>query len=189
MKSFASGFFAERVAHDIERVAQHRLDTGTLRTRRWNCDQILTGDRPLQLRILNRRRRSRDLELLVVRRVLDDDVEHEAVELRFRQRIGAFELDRVLRREHVERFVQLVGLALHRDAVLLHRFEQRRLRLRRGAVDFVRQHDVGEDRPGARPSAAPVASSCTRSVPVMSDGKVRVNWMRENLRSSTRAIV
>ena len=34
------------------------------------------------------------------------------------------------------------------------------------------------------------ASSCTRSVPVMSDGiRSGVNWMRENFRSSTRAIV
>ena len=32
--------------------------------------------------------------------------------------------------------------------MLLHRFEQRGLRLRRRAVDFVRQHDVREDRPG-----------------------------------------
>ena len=35
-----------------------------------------------------------------------------------------------------------------------------------------------------------VGSSCTRSVPVMSDGiRSGVNWMRENFRSSTRAIV
>ena len=32
------------------------------------------------------------------------------------------------------------------DAVLLHRFQQGRLRLRRGPVDFVGQHDLGEDR-------------------------------------------
>ena len=101
-----------------------------------------------QLRVHDRRRRPHDVELLVVGRVLDDDVEHEAIELRFRQRIRAFELDRVLRGEHVERLGQLVGLALHGDAVLLHRFEQRRLRLRRRAVDFVGQHDVGEDRAG-----------------------------------------
>ena len=31
------------------------------------------------------------------------DVEHEAIELRFRQRIRAFELDRILRGEHEER--------------------------------------------------------------------------------------
>ena len=80
--------------------------------------------------------------------MLDDDVEHEAVELRFGQGIGAFELDRVLRREDEERLVERVRAALHGDAMLLHRLEQRRLRLRRRAVDFVGQHDVGEDRPG-----------------------------------------
>ena len=56
---------------------------------------------------------------------------------------------RVLRREHVERLGQLIGLALHRDAMLLHRFEQRRLRFRRRAVDLVGKDDVREDRPGA----------------------------------------
>ena len=62
--------------------------------------------------------------------------------------IGAFELDRVLRREDVERLVERIGPSLNRDAVLLHRLEQRRLRLRRRAVDFVGEHDVGEDRAG-----------------------------------------
>ena len=36
----------------------------------------------------------------------------------------------------------------HRDRVLLHRLEQRALRLGRGAVDLVGEHDVGEDRAG-----------------------------------------
>ena len=35
-----------------------------------------------------------------------------------------------------------------RDADVLHRFEQRRLRFRRGAVDLVGEHDVRENRPG-----------------------------------------
>ena len=135
-------------AHDVERVPHHRLGHRHLAHQPLERDQIVAGDRPLELRILNRRRRPHDVELLVVRRVLDDDVEHEAIELRFGQRIRALELDRVLRREHVERLGQLVGLALHGDAVLLHRLEQRRLRLRRRAVDFVGQHDVGEDRAG-----------------------------------------
>jgi len=37
--------------------------------------------------------------------------------------------------------------AVHRDGALLHRLEQRGLRLRRRAVDLVRQHEIGEDRP------------------------------------------
>ena len=147
MKSLASVVLRAARPHDVERVAHDRLGHRHLAHQPLERNQILAGDRAFELRILDRRRRPDHAELLVVRRVVDDDVEHEAIELRFRQRVRAFELDRVLRGEHVERLVELIGLALHGDAMLLHRFEQRRLRLRRGAVDFVRQHDVGEDRP------------------------------------------
>src|SRR5256885_10765842 len=41
-------------------------------------------------------------------RMLDDDVEHEAIELSFGQGIRALELDRVLRREDEERLVERV---------------------------------------------------------------------------------
>ena len=146
MKSFESGFLGRRRAHDVERMPHHRLGHRHLPHETLERDQVVAADRPLELRILQRGRGPDDAELLVVRRVVDDDVEHEAIELRFRQRIGAFQLDRVLRREHEERLGQLVGLALHGDPVLLHRLEQRRLRLRRRAVDFVREHDVREDR-------------------------------------------
>ena len=44
-----------------------------------------------------------DLLFLAVGRVIDLDHEQEAVELGFGQRIGAFLLDRVLRRQHEER--------------------------------------------------------------------------------------
>jgi hypothetical protein len=98
-----------RRADDVERVPQHRLGHRHLAHQLLELDQILAADRPFELRILNRRRRPHDVDLLVVRRVLDDDVEHEAIELRFRQRIGALELDRVLRREDVERLVERVG--------------------------------------------------------------------------------
>ncbi len=73
------------------------------------------------------------------------DVEHEPVELGFRQRIGAFLLDRVLRGDGEERIGQFVRLASHRHFALLHGLQQRGLRFRRGAVDFVGQQDVGED--------------------------------------------
>ncbi len=49
--------------------------------------------------------------------------------------------------EHDERLVELRSVRLaDRHAVLLHRLEQRALRLRRGAVDLVGEHDVREDR-------------------------------------------
>ena len=38
-------------------------------------------------------------------------------------------------------------LAIERDPALLHRFQQRRLRLGRRAVDFIGEQDVAEDRP------------------------------------------
>ena len=43
---------------------------------------------------------------------------------------------------------QRAPLRLDGDRALVHRLEQRRLRLRRGAVDLVGEHDVREDRPG-----------------------------------------
>ena len=74
------------------------------------------------------------------------ELEEEPVELRLGQRIGALHLDRVLRGQHEERLRQRVLLLGDGDAVLLHRLEQRRLRLGRGAVDLVGQHEVAEDR-------------------------------------------
>ena len=73
-------------------------------------------------------------------------LDHEAVELRLGQRVGALELDRVLRREDGEALGQRVRRAVHGHAALLHRLEQRRLGLGRRAVDLVAQHQVGEDR-------------------------------------------
>ena len=80
--------------------------------------------------------------------IVDDQLEEEAVELGLGQRIGAFLLDRVLRGHDEERLFQLVDRAADGDAVLLHRLQQGRLRLRRGPVDFVGQDDLGEDRAG-----------------------------------------
>ncbi len=80
--------------------------------------------------------------------VADGDTGHEAVALRLGQRVGALHLDRVLRGHHHERARQLVGLAVDRDLALLHGLQQRGLGLRRGAVDLVADHDLGEDRAG-----------------------------------------
>ncbi len=88
-----------------------------------------------------------DLHLVVFGQVGHHDVEQEAIELRFGQRIGAFELDRVLRGQHEERPLERIGPAGGGDVILLHRLEQRRLRLRRRAVDLVGENDLREDRP------------------------------------------
>ncbi len=90
-----------------------------------------------------------DLPLGFAVRIVDVDLHQEAVELRFGQRIGAFLLQRVLRREHMERRRQVVPRARDRDVMLLHRLQQRGLRARRGAVDFV-GHQQAARRPGRR---------------------------------------
>ena len=80
----------------------------------------------------------------------DVELEEEAIELRLGQRIRALTLERVLRREDHERFFEDVGSPRDGDGVLLHRLEERALRLRRRAVDLVREHDVREDRAFAK---------------------------------------
>ena len=62
------------------------------------------------------------------------------------QRIGAFHLDRVLRRENGEWLIHAMSHAKDGDVSLLHGLEKRRLGARRRAIDFVGEHDVGEDR-------------------------------------------
>jgi len=78
--------------------------------------------------------------------IADVDLQQEAVELGFRQRIRAFLLERVLGRQHVERRGQVVTLAGHRDVALLHALQQCRLGARAGAVDFVGHQQLGEHR-------------------------------------------
>ena len=112
-----------------------------------------------------------DAELLLLLGVIDEDVEHEAVLLRLGQRIGAFLLDGVLRRQHEERVGQLVPGAADGDLPLLHGFEQGGLRLGRRAVDLVGEDDVGEQRAVQELEQRAGRSSCppaSTSVPVMS---------------------
>ena len=65
------------------------------------------------------------------------------------KRIGAFEFDRVLRRDHQKDRRQRHALALDGHLVLFHRLEERRLGLGRSAIDLVGNDHVGEDRPAA----------------------------------------
>ena len=82
-------------------------------------------------------------------RVAEARGEKEAVHLAFHQRKRARLIDRVLGRQHEMRLGQRPGLAVDGDLALLHRLEQGRLASRRGPVQLVEEHHVGED--GARP--------------------------------------
>ena len=72
----------------------------------------------------------------------------EAIQLRFRQRKGAALAAGILRGNNEERRRQRVGDALVGHLPLFHRLQQRALAFRRGAVDFVGQHQLGKDWPG-----------------------------------------
>ena len=75
--------------------------------------------------------------------IADIDLQQEAVELGFGQGIGAFLLQRILGRQHMEQARQVVARARHGDMLFLHRLQQRRLGARAGAVDFVRHQQAG----------------------------------------------
>ena len=110
------------------------------------CLQNLFGadDRPYGL-LLALYLLTDDELLLFELRIVDDHLEHEAVYLCLGQRIGAFLLDGVLCCQYEEGFRKLeCGLA-DSDLTLLHGFEQSALHLGRSTVDFVGQHEVGED--------------------------------------------
>ena len=82
-------------------------------------------------------------------RIAEAGAEQEAIELRLRERVGALVLDRVLGREHQEGALERAGQPVRGHLPLLHRLEQRRLCLRRSAVDLVGEEEMREDR--ARP--------------------------------------
>ena len=78
-----------------------------------------------------------DFPLFLERWIVDRLFEQEAIELRFRKRVDALLLDRVLRRDHCETIAELVAFTVDRNLALLHRLEQRGLRFGRSAVDLV----------------------------------------------------
>ena len=55
-------------------------------------------------------------------------------------------LDRILGGDHQERLRQRIRMRVHRDLAFIHGLEQRGLSLGGGAVDLIREQDVGENR-------------------------------------------
>src|SRR5688572_25414656 len=98
---------------------------------------LFTRNNLLQFDLRIRSGAANDRQLFDIRWVIDPDVEHETVELSFRQSIGSFLFDRVLRSEYEERMRKLVSCSCSRHTALLHRFKQSRLRFRRCTVDLI----------------------------------------------------
>ena len=78
-------------------------------------------------------------------RIGDANFKKEAVELSFRKRVGALEFDGILRGEDGEVFRERIANAVDGDLALFHGFQQRGLRARGSAVDFVDKKKVGEN--------------------------------------------
>ena len=93
------------------------------------------------------RRTSDNLSLLLLRRIIHPQIEHETIQLRLRKRIRPLLLDGILRGQHEKRLLQHEILAPGRHLMLLHRLKQRGLRLGRRPVDLVGQNDVRKHRP------------------------------------------
>ena len=133
--------------HDVEQVVLDGLSDVDLLHRRDQCGDTLRLHRRGQIdqRVLAAKALQHGALVLSLR-VADVGAEEKAVELRFRQGEGPFQLDRVLGGDDQEWARQRMGLAFDRDLPLFHRFQQRRLGTWTGAVDLVGQHHVGEDR-------------------------------------------
>ncbi len=93
------------------------------------------------------RTRRRIFGLVLLRRVLDQDVEEEPVHLGFGKRIRPLLLDGVLRGRDHEQLGEWMRRAGNRDLTLFHGLEERGLHLGRRPVDLVAQDEVAEDRP------------------------------------------
>src|SRR5437868_12950818 len=99
--------------------------------------------------------------------IVDENLELKTIELRLRQRISPFVLNRVLSGQHCEDRRQRICFAVNRYLAFFHRLEKRRLRFWWRAIYFVGEKNVGEDRP-----ASQVESRC-RDVEDVGAGYVR----------------
>ena len=86
-----------------------------------------------------------DLSLLGALGVVDDDLEHEAVDLGLGQGVCALLFDGVLGRQDEEGGVDGIGAVADGDLSFLHGFEEGALDFGGCAVDLVGEDEVGED--------------------------------------------
>ena len=94
---------------------------------------------------------SGDLHLVLESGVADENLEHETVLLGLGEGVGSLLLQGILGGQNKERVVEAVPDPAHGDLAFLHRLQQSRLRFGRGAVDFVCEDDIREQRPFEEP--------------------------------------
>ena len=74
------------------------------------------------------------------------DAHQKTIQLRFRKRISSMMFDRILRGDDQKRLRQRMSFSVHGNLRFVHGFEQRGLRARRGAIDFIGENDIREER-------------------------------------------
>src|SRR5215471_7703716 len=133
-------------ARELDRITHDFLGHGHLPDEPLEFENFLPADRLFKLNLTKHGRLIHDLDFFILRQVINDDVEHEPVELGFQQRIRSFQFDRVLSSEDIEQLLENIRVAFNRHRPFLHSLEQGRLRLGGSPVDFVRENDVCKDR-------------------------------------------
>ncbi|MEY2980309.1 MAG: hypothetical protein RL562_536 [Planctomycetota bacterium] len=141
--------------HEFGDVADESPAHEDLACQLLELQHLIATEHRFEGRGLEARRGFEDRHQAVRVGAFDDQVQEEAVELGFRQRERAFELDRVLGRDDVERLRQAVRGLADRHRGLLHRLEERGLRLGRRAIDLVGEHEIREQGPGLEPELQP----------------------------------
>ena len=102
----ASGVVRPREAHEIEHEIHHVIGHGHFADDLLQLEDLRSVDHRLDLGVERAGGARDDLPLLLAIRVIDFHEKDEAIALRLGQRIGAFLLDRILRREHEERLAR-----------------------------------------------------------------------------------
>src|SRR5262245_7641601 len=148
-----------RRAHEVEDRFHHRFADRQAAHQALCRQELIGGHGRLGLALFRAGGVEHDFALGIVIGIVDVDLHQEAVELRLGQGIGAFLLDRILRREHVEGARNVVTIAGNRHVVLLHGLQQRGLGARACAVDFVGHQQLPENR--ARDEAKAALSAGT----------------------------
>jgi len=111
--------------HKREDRLDHRFSDRQPAHQALRGQQLIGGHGQFRLVLLRAGRVEHDFAFGVMIGIVHVDLHQEAVELGFRQRIGALLLDRVLGREHVKRARNVMAIARDRHMVFLHRLQQR----------------------------------------------------------------
>ena len=139
-------FLRPRGADQVSRVNVNVLGHGYPAHDFLEGEDLLAGQCGFESRLVAAGGLFEDAKFLGSRRVVDHDVEHEAVQLRFGERVRSFLLDGILRGEDEERSRQPIGARADRHVPLLHCFEQGRLSFRWCPVDLIGEEDVCKQR-------------------------------------------